>query len=324
VASLRKRGDKWFVEVSKNGQRKSKTFSTKAEATLWAAQTETEFAAGANAIPDKAIADMFERYLEEIAPQKKGYRWELLRLRLIASMPIGSVKLADFDERHVYAWRDLRKESVSEASVKREWEILSAVCTTAVREWKWLKINPFLNVSKPKGSKPRNRTYTQAEIDELLYALGYSEQSGLQTQSKRTGLAFLFALETAMRAGEICGLSWDRVFDKHVHLAETKNGHSRDVPLSKRAREILAKLPKDKPTCFNISVQNMDAVFRKAKAKTTVCDATFHDTRHTALTRLASKLDVMTLAKMSGHRDVRILLNVYYNPKMSDFADALG
>jgi hypothetical protein len=28
MASLRKRGDKWYIEVTKNGQRKSKTFAT--------------------------------------------------------------------------------------------------------------------------------------------------------------------------------------------------------------------------------------------------------------------------------------------------------
>jgi len=28
MASLRKRSDKWYIEVTKNGQRKSKTFAT--------------------------------------------------------------------------------------------------------------------------------------------------------------------------------------------------------------------------------------------------------------------------------------------------------
>jgi hypothetical protein len=42
MATIRKRGDKWYAEVNKNGQRKGKSFTTKAEANLWAAQTELE------------------------------------------------------------------------------------------------------------------------------------------------------------------------------------------------------------------------------------------------------------------------------------------
>ena len=57
---------------------------------------------------------------------------------------------------------------------------------------------------------------------------------------QRTGLAFLFALETAMRAGEILGMGWPAVAEKSVRLPRTKNGEERSVPLSLLAREILA------------------------------------------------------------------------------------
>ena len=40
MATIRKRGDKWRVEIYKNGVRKSKTCATKAEATLWGAEEE--------------------------------------------------------------------------------------------------------------------------------------------------------------------------------------------------------------------------------------------------------------------------------------------
>ena len=52
-------------------------------------------------------------------------------------------------------------------------------------------------------------------------------------------------------------------------------------------------------------------------------DLHFHDTRREALSRLAKKVDVMTLAKISGHRDIQILLNTYYAPDMSDVAGLL-
>ena len=49
----------------------------------------------------------------------------------------------------------------------------------------------------------------------------------------------------------------------------------------------------------------------------------FHDTRREALTRLAKKVDVMTLSKISGHKDIKILVSTYYAPDMSEVANLL-
>lgn len=49
---------------------------------------------------------------------------------------------------------------------------------------------------------------------------------------------------------------------------------------------------------------------------------TFHDLRHSAITRLAKKLDVLALAKMVGHRDLRQLM-IYYNPSAEELAGRL-
>ncbi len=105
-------------------------------------------------------------------------------------------------------------------------------------------------------------------------------------------------------------------------LADTKNGESRAVPLSKAALEILAKLP-ERGRLFAIDPRSFDTLFRKARNKAKVADVHFHDLRREATTRLAGKLDVMTLAKMTGHRDLKILLATYYAPRMADVADLL-
>jgi integrase len=46
---------------------------------------------------------------------------------------------------------------------------------------------------------------------------------------------------------------------------------------------------------------------------------TFHDTRHEAITRLAAKLNVLDLARMVGHRDIK-QLQVYYNAPAEEIA----
>ena len=51
-------------------------------------------------------------------------------------------------------------------------------------------------------------------------------------------------------------------------------------------------------------------------------DLHFHDLRHTAITRLASKLNILELARCVGHKDLR-QLQVYFNMSAEDIAKKL-
>ena len=128
-----------------------------------------------------------------------------------------------------------------------------------------------------------------------------------------------------MRAGEICGLMPQDVAGRVATLNKTKNGTKRNVPLSTRAVELLEllPLPEKDGTIFGVSTGSVDALFRKAKKRVMIEDGTFHDTRHLAITRLAKKLNVLDLARMVGHRDLR-QLQVYYNETAEAMADRLG
>lgn len=71
-----------------------------------------------------------------------------------------------------------------------------------------------------------------------------------------------------------------------------------------------------------LSTASLDALFRKARDKAGVEDLTFHDARHEAITRLAKVFDVLELARIVWHRDLRMLL-VYYNPSAEDLSGKL-
>ena len=105
-------------------------------------------------------------------------------------------------------------------------------------------------------------------------------------------------------------------------VPRTKNGDSRDVPLSLRAREILAAMPRDRPTCFDVHPGSRDAMFRRAVKAAQDEDLRFHDSRAEAIWRLSKKLDVLELARVIGHRDVRSLMS-YYATSADDLADRL-
>ena len=345
MATYEKRDSGWCVRVRKAGINKSATFPTKHQAQSWAAKIEGEIYSGMlNQSPDRSFAELIERYKKEITPTKRGARAEEFRLDRMLGLgkdrdgkerhpdPLALVRLQKLGPEHIGEWRDRRQTQVSVASMLRELATLAAACNVAVNEWRWLQKNPCTGLKKPPPPKPRTRRLSHDEIERLILAAGYSPlHRDIETQTARVGAALLFAIETAMRAGEICNLTWEHVdLDRRVaHLPKTKNGHARDVPLSLEAVRILNQLKGHDPV-FGLTAANLDALFRKLKARALITGLHFHDSRAEALTRMATPkekggkgIDVMTLAKISGHRDLRILLNTYYRTDMSDVAGLL-
>ena len=144
----------------------------------------------------------------------------------------------------------------------------------------------------------------------------------------------LFALETAMRRGELLSLTWKDVdLKKRVaYLEITKNGTARAVPLSSRAVAVLESLKEEKDGVQALSVgkvfKTTDAALKKAFERACeragINDFHFHDLRHEATSRLAEKLpNLIELAAVTGHKDLRMLKR-YYHPRAEDLARKLG
>lgn len=66
-----------------------------------------------------------------------------------------------------------------------------------------------------------------------------------------------------------------------------------------------------------------EALFRKAVKQCGIVDLHFHDSWAEALTLLARRVDVMTLQKISGHADIRILASTYYRETPEQIAARL-
>lgn len=330
MASYRKAAKGWRVEIYVKGARESGVFPTKAAAQAWAAKRETELRAytGGRVIPGKTVKDAFDRYEIEVSRTKRGHRWEALRMSAIAEFQIGTVrfgdiKLTELTADNIGTWRDERIKVVAGSTVNRDLNLLSHVLSTARREWAWIGESPTKDVRRPKDSPPRDRRILQEEIDRICLACGFAEAEPVQTKNQAVAVAFLFAVETAMRAGEICAMMPADVKGAVAHLPRTKNGTKRDVPLSKRAVALLKLLPANDGPVFNLDADSLSTLFRKARLRCLITDMTFHDSRHEAITRLARKLNVLELARMVGHRDLR-MLQVYYNESADAIAGRLG
>jgi hypothetical protein len=74
---------------------------------------------------------------------------------------------------------------------------------------------------------------------------------------------------------------------------------------------------------FGLEPATRDALFRKYRRRAQLDTLRFHDARAEAIWRLSKKLDVLQLARMIGHRDIRSLL-FYYNESASDTAKLLS
>ena len=271
------------------------------------------------------MGDACLRFQTDVSPSHKGHRWEVIRLHRFSEYTLSNSLLSDLLSEDFEQWADLRlKTGVKGSTVNRELNLISSVINHA-KKWKWCRVNPISDMDRPMNPCPRDRRISNSEIERILDALGYSESEQVSTQRQESAVAFLLALETAMRQGEIWGLDWSNVDLKNrfVTLPKTKNGTKRDVPLTLRAVSLVEKLTvKTRGRVFKYNQQSSGAIFRRALYLADIKSLTFHDTRHEALTRLARKLDVLDLARMVGHRDPRSLM-IYYNATASEIAQRL-
>lgn len=293
VAHFRRHGAGWKAEIERRGVRRSQSFDTKAAAVAWAGTQEAEIMAGHRGeIPNLTVSALLERYSREVSQHKKGRRWEQIRLKALGRDLLASEKLRKLDSPHAAAWQERRLKAVKAASVRRERNLLNNVFEIARKEWKWLTKNPFTGVRRPKDGKPRNRIATQDELDRLT-----------RRASPEMRRAIVAAVETAMRAGDIA--SKPEVNGRIAKLLDSKNNEGREVPLSEKAAEALRG-------GIDLTAGSISTLFATLCREEKIKGLTFHDLKHTAMTRLSKKLDAWELAKMTGNKDMNIILKVYY------------
>ncbi|RME59315.1 site-specific integrase [Candidatus Parcubacteria bacterium] len=271
---------------------------------------------------DEPLRVILEKYLDEITPQKRSglarYRSLVRNLcnHRIADTPLSSIAPAD-----VIAYRDSRLKAVSEKTVRNELAFLSAVFSTALRDWGMEGLdNPVSRIRKPKAGRPRDRRLQPGEEEKLLSAC----------KQYADGMIYeivVLALETAMRRGEIANLLWEHVNlrKRTVHLPETKTGEPRTVPLSSRAAAVLERLPRRiDGRVFGLTSDAIGRAFRRVCARAGIEGLRFHDLRHEATSRLFEKgLNPMQVAAITGHKTLQMLKR-YTHLRAEDLAELLG
>lgn len=317
-----KSGVTWRAEIYVNGVRESKRFNTKPAAVNWALEREAFLSLNPDYDRHKTVNHALERYQKEHSVNNKGARAEKVRIRRLSKDKIARIRLEDLSLADAEDYRDRRLAEISPGSVIRELNVLKAAVRRSVR-WGWCPEYPWSLLETPKAPRARTRVFTQNEIDLIVETAGFTGDY-VSTSTGQTAVMFLIAIETAMRQGELAGLLVEHLdLDIRVaHLPDTKNGTERNVPLSRRAVELFCLLPKSNHRVFTVSAATASTLFRRVTKKAGVKNCTFHDSRRTATVRLSKKVDVLELARITGHLRIDELLT-YYQRDAAELAKLL-
>jgi integrase len=331
MASIRSRNEKWQARVKRDGVTVEKSFLNRRDAEKWARLTEADIERGTfePKPPTTAkshghlenMADLLIRFAEEVADQHRSPT-TLVNLETL-KRTIGDIALNELNAQVIARWRDQRLKTVQGASVVRELNTLSAVLNHARKEWCYAIVNPVADIKRPSSGKRRERRLNGGDESRLLGVLAPHYARVVQ-----------FALETAMRRGEILSLVWRNVdtVGRVALLPMTKNGEARRVPLSGKALEVLNKQREAQAAekvreidgrVFPVHHIALDKAWRAACTRGAIEGLHFHDLRHEAVSRLFERgLNVMEVAAISGHKTLA-MLHRYTHLRAEDLAKKL-
>lgn len=298
--------------------------------------------------PTLAVA--LERYLAEVSVRKKSHTQEQSVARIWLHTSLASRNLARVTALDLQRLRDEWLCDRKPGTVNRRLALLSHLYTVARKEWglHWLA-NPAQLVTRPVVDDARDRRlFTRIRLNGLSPAeCPRSELDWIirATHSEALPTILVLARETAMRRSEIVMLRREYIDLTHgvVTLVDTKNGDTRYVPLSPFARDALRKWLAGRPMrgrIFDLTPGAATRAFARARDRArrqyeALCkqhgrrpvrayfvDLRLHDLRHEATTILSDVYPAHALAKVTGHRDTRMLMR-YYNPRGRDLAQQL-
>jgi integrase len=306
MASIYRRGKKWWGRVTRDGKEHRTSFATTDRRTAEKRLGEWIEELGACAWGDKprrTYAETEARFIREYLPTLKpgGARRYGVSLKNLVKhfggcllYEIGSGLLSEFETLR-------RADGVKPGTIRRDLACLSSMLTAAI-EWEWIDGNPvpaYLKRRAKRGLReapPRTRYLTEAE-----------EVALLANSSPEVAQGIALAIDTGLRREELFSLTWPQIdFARGVisTTTNTKSGRARKVPLPPRSRTILGTLGRrewelketmlrdgpqargtdyvlvnpDTGTRYVSMMKGLKAALRRAR----VADCSWHDLRRTA------------------------------------------
>lgn len=300
----------------------SASFSRKTDAREWAQRTESDIKAGRHFGVSKrhTLAELLDRYEQVELPRLKSARTVKAKLDWWRN-GFGTVALSALTRETIARARDDLQATPkqrgqgqrSAADINRTLAALSSACSYAVKELGWLDRNPLELVRKPAENKGRVRFLSETELPQFL-------QKCRESTNPLLYLAVLLALTTGARQAEVMGLRWPQIdlVCRTATLHDTKNGDSRQLPLSGEVLGLLREHSKVRPidddrlfppkAGSKSPFLDLRAPFKAALKNSGITDFHWHDLRHTAASYLTmAGTTPLMLSKILGHRTMAMV-----------------
>jgi integrase len=274
MPTLRKHYGSWQSIVRIQGHPTlTKSFKSRTDAKRWGVETELKLRredAGIAKIKFPKFEDVARRYVEEVSIHKRSHRDERYTILGLFHEAWSSYPIHRIRPTTINNYMAKLSETVSGSTINRRLDVISSMFTTFKKEYGYPVDNPVLSIRRPKKAQPRDRRFTDEELDKLI--------KGNRTSPQLRSIMKI-ALETGLRMSEILRLDARLIEGSTIKIPVAKT-RPRIIPLTTDALAEIrnADLP------FTLTKYALDKQFRKLCKYYGIEDAHFHDLRHQALT----------------------------------------
>ncbi|AZL83847.1 site-specific integrase [Aliivibrio salmonicida] len=137
---------------------------------------------------------------------------------------------------------------------------------------------------------------------------------------------FHLSIMTCMRLGEITRITWDDVDFKASTLTirdrkdpRNKHGNNCIIPLYQKVKEIIERQPKVGTLIFPYKKESIGAAWQRVCKEEGIEDLHYHDLRAEGACQLFERgLNIVEVSKITGHKDINVLNNVYLRLGISE------
>ncbi|HAS6760362.1 TPA: tyrosine-type recombinase/integrase [Vibrio parahaemolyticus] len=293
------------VQFMRDGQRISKSFSTKKDAEKFAAKmlVDRDFSQALTnqALNNLLLSDVIGEFLDQYSGKDVSIVQRLTFWgQLFGHLPVGKVTRLGIKS-------ELKKlrERCSPATANRYKAALGTIYRYLLEEHE-VEYNPVKGIPLFAENNARTRFLDDEELRRLFRACK-------QSQWERLHLLVLLAVTTGGRRSELIKVCWDNVDLKNrtIYLGVTKNGEQRLLTLTNEVVEELLRFRSSNGYIFPSLKQpetyfkNFDCYWKTALHQANVKDFRFHDLRHTCASILAMNgASLLEICQVLGHKSI--------------------
>ena len=171
MSSIRKRGNKYQVQVRTQGQKITKTFNKLSHARRFSVYYENKILLGNHLqtlSKNLSLRDLINKYLKEITPLKKGKDREQQRLNRLLKEDLVNQKIYKLNTKDFIELKNRRIKD-GNRTCRYDLALLHHIYNTAIKQWCYpITHNPLSNIQKPKCNPPRERRLNDNELKYIL------------------------------------------------------------------------------------------------------------------------------------------------------------